>query len=83
MIRKQDHLLITGLGIEFCVIMCLGFFGGYFLDEKWGSSPVYTLLGSASGFALGLYILITTAKSLAKKVDVSPKDNISKRIEKQ
>ena len=65
--RKEDHLIITGLGTEFCIIMCVGTFAGYFLDKKFETSPLFILLGVAGGFALGLYVLISTALSISKK----------------
>lgn len=67
--RKEDHLIITGLGLEFCLIMCVGFFAGYFLDKKWDTLPYFTLLGAFCGFSLGLYILINTALKVSKKLE--------------
>ena len=69
MIRKEDHLIITGLGLEFCLIMCIGFFAGYFLDKKWDTLPYFSLVGAFCGFSLGLYILINTALKLSKKLE--------------
>jgi len=74
MIRKEDHLIITGLGTEFCIIMCAGTFAGYFLDKKFETSPLFILLGVAGGFALGLYVLIHTALSLSKKWEKQNKE---------
>ena len=73
MIRKEDHLIITGLGIEFALIMCAGFFAGYFADKKWDTLPYFTLVGAACGFALGLYVLINTAFKITKKSE-APKE---------
>ncbi len=67
MIEKKDHILIAGLGLEFALIMCIGFFSGYYLDKKFSSMPVYTILGSALAFALGLYIIVKSAKSAVNK----------------
>lgn len=65
--RKEDHLIITGLGTEFCIIMCVCTFAGYFLDKKFETSPLFILLGVAGGFALALYVLIKTALNISKK----------------
>ena len=73
--RKEDHLLITGLGIEFCLIMCAGFFAGYFADKKLESSPLFTLIGAGLGFALALYVLINTALKVSKKWETQKKEN--------
>ncbi len=67
MITKQDHLVIAGLGIQFAVIMCMGTFGGYYLDKKIGSLPFLTLGGSALAFALAIYIVIRSAKTYVNK----------------
>ena len=72
--RKEDHLLVTGLGIEFCLIMCVGFFAGYFADKKLDSSPLFTLIGTGLFFALALYVLINTALKISKKWE-KPQDN--------
>lgn len=67
MISRQDHLLIAGLGIQFAVIMCIGSFGGYYLDKKLGTLPVFILTGSALAFALALYIMVRSAKAYVDK----------------
>lgn len=67
MISKQDHLLIAGLGIQFAVIMCIGSFGGYYLDKKLGTLPLFILAGSALAFALALYIMVRSAKAYVDK----------------
>ena len=72
--RKQDHLLITGLGTEFCIIMLIGTFVGYFIDKKLETSPFFILIGVAGGFALGLYVLINTALNISKKWEKKNKE---------
>ena len=72
--RKEDHLIITGLGTEFCLIMCVGFFAGYFADKKLETSPYFTLIGAACGFALALYVLIKTALKVSKKWEAPQKE---------
>lgn len=74
MVRKEDHLIITGLGLEFCLIMCAGFFAGYFADKKLESSPLFTLIGAGLGFALALYVLINTALKISKKWEQPPQE---------
>ncbi len=67
MIQKGDHLIIAGLGLEFATVMCLGFFGGYFLDKKYHTAPVFTLALSAAAFALGIYLVVKAAKQAVNK----------------
>jgi F0F1-type ATP synthase assembly protein I len=58
---KGDHLLVVGLGIELAVIMCAGFFAGYFLDVKFNAVPLFTLILSALAFVLGIYVVVKSA----------------------
>ena len=67
MIKKEDHILIAGLGIQFAVIMCIGAFGGYYLDKKFGTMPIFILAGSALAFALAIYIMVRSAKAYVYK----------------
>ncbi|MBR4508221.1 MAG: AtpZ/AtpI family protein [Elusimicrobiaceae bacterium] len=60
-ISKKDFALISTLGIEFALIMCLGTFGGYYLDKKLSTYPWFLLLGALLGFAFALYVLIMHA----------------------
>ena len=64
---KQDHLAITTLGMEFAVseILCTG--AGYWLDKKWGTFPWCMVAGAAAGFALGLYQIVRTARTMTQK----------------
>ena len=67
MIKKEDHILIAGLGIQFAVIMCIGAFGGYYLDKKFGTMPIFILGGSVAAFALAIYIMVRSVKAYVYK----------------
>ena len=67
MIRKEDHIIIAGVGIQFAVIMCIGAFGGYYLDKKFDTIPVFILTGSVAAFALAIYIMVRSAKAYVYK----------------
>lgn len=66
-ISKKDFALISTLGIEFALIMCLGTFGGYYLDKKLSTYPWFLLVGAALGFALALSVLVMHAKAATLK----------------
>ena len=66
-ISKKDFALTTALGMEFALIMCLGTFGGYYLDKKINTFPLCLLVGAALAFALALYALIKHAKTATDK----------------
>ena len=76
--RKGDHLIAIGLGIEFCLIVCIGFFAGYSFDRKWDTLPYFTLIGAFCGFVLGFYALVFTALKISEKVKVPKKKNKKK-----
>lgn len=61
-IEKKDFILISTLGIEFALVMCLGTFGGYYLDKKLSTFPWFLLVGAGLAFALALYVLVMHAK---------------------
>ena len=67
MIKKEDHILIAGLGIQFAVIMCIVAFVGYYLDKKFGTMPIFILGGSVAAFALAIYIMVRAAKAYVYK----------------
>jgi hypothetical protein len=48
---------ITSLGLEFS----LPALGGYFVDRRWDTAPVATLVGATLGFAAGIYHLVRLA----------------------
>ena len=66
-ISKKDFALTTALGMEFALIMCLGTFGGYYLDKKINTFPIFLLVGAALAFAFALYVLIKHAAIATKK----------------
>ncbi|MCQ2410587.1 MAG: AtpZ/AtpI family protein [Elusimicrobiaceae bacterium] len=64
---KQDHAAITTLGLEFALAEILGGALGWWLDNKWGTSPWCFLAGVAGGFALGMYMIIRGAQELERQ----------------
>ena len=65
-ISKNDFALSTALGIEFALIMCLGAFGGFWLDKKLNTFPWFLLVGSMVSFGFALFVLITHAKAATR-----------------
>lgn len=61
-ISSKDFALSTALGVEFATIMCLGTFGGFWVDKKLNTFPWFLLAGAIAGFILALFILIKHAK---------------------
>jgi F0F1-type ATP synthase assembly protein I len=46
------------IGLELAAGVGLGFWAGYSLDAKLGSSPWLMLAGSAAGMAAGFYLIL-------------------------
>ncbi len=46
------------LGFQFVISIFIFLFGGYYLDSKLTTNPLFLFLGLFIGFALGLYRLI-------------------------
>jgi F0F1-type ATP synthase assembly protein I len=53
---------MSGIGLEFVLSVAAFSALGWWLDKKFGTSPVWTLAGVALGFTLGLYRLVKFAK---------------------
>jgi hypothetical protein len=63
-IGGASHL--AGIGIQFAVAILLGLYGGQWLDRRWGTKPVFLLIGVMLGFAAGFVTLYRAAKRSAK-----------------
>lgn len=72
-ISKKDFALSTALGIEFALIMCLGTFGGWWLDKKLNTFPWLILISSMLAFAFAIFVLLKHAKAVSRE-----KNNINK-----
>lgn len=57
----------THLGLTFAVVVLLGFFGGYWLDGKVGTTPLFAIIGAFAGAAGGFINLIRTLNRLQRE----------------
>lgn len=64
---KKDHVAITSLGTEFAVAEILGAGIGFWLDNRWNTTPWFLILGVVAGFGLGFYIILRAAKEMEKQ----------------
>ena len=65
MLKKGDHFIIAGLGVQFTLVMCLGFFGGRWLDKRFGTAPWLLAISCLAAFALAVYLLVKSAQMAA------------------
>jgi ATP synthase protein I len=48
---------LAGGGLEFAAAICVGVFGGQWLDSRFGTSPWLTIVGTFAGAGGGFYRL--------------------------
>jgi hypothetical protein len=67
--RGPIHALASlgGLGLLFGLYTALGTLIGYYLDEKWGTSPWLLISGMLLGIGAGFFEVITLAKRVARE----------------
>lgn len=62
----KNGIKYASLGIEFAsMILGLGFVG-YYIDKKFGSSPLFLIVGIFFGFISGIYRLYRISKLISK-----------------
>ena len=63
--REQMKLIgrFGAIGIEMVVATCIGFFGGRWLDEQFGTRPWITYIGLFFGIAAGFRGLVRIART--------------------
>ncbi|HAF94549.1 MAG: hypothetical protein A2X34_09875 [Elusimicrobia bacterium GWC2_51_8] len=54
----QNYWKYAQIGLELAVSVLLGFWAGYWLDGKMGTSPWLMLGGAAGGMAAGFYLVM-------------------------
>ncbi len=57
------YLRFMHLGTQMTILILAGVFGGIWLDGKWGTDPVATVVGSLAGIGLGLAVVIRDTRS--------------------
>ena len=56
-----------GLGFVLGLSVLLGAFAGRYLDQRWGTGPWITLVGTLLGTAVGFYEVVSVLKQLEGK----------------
>ncbi|WP_066756367.1 AtpZ/AtpI family protein [Crocinitomix algicola] len=64
---KNNYVKFSAVGIQMAVVIIAGAFGGNALDEKYQTEkPVWTIVFSLLGVAIGLYLVIKEVINLNK-----------------
>jgi F0F1-type ATP synthase assembly protein I len=56
--QTKNYLRYSHLGLQFFIVFAGCFYGGYYLDKQWATSPWLTLSGFVVGFAASLWFLV-------------------------
>ena len=64
--EDQNWGRYAGIGLEICAGVLLGVLVGYWLDSRYGWTPIGTLIGSLLGIAGGMYLVIRQAMRMNK-----------------
>ena len=59
----SDAFRYAGLGLTFAVTVGLFALGGFFLDGRLGTSPLFLIVAVFTGFGLGLYSMVSKLPS--------------------
>ncbi len=70
--KRVDLWQYTTLGMEFVVMFGLFVAGGYWLDARMKTMPLWTLIGAGVGFVGGLYRLVRSARELDRRSQQKP-----------
>ncbi len=64
--RKSKNAIFaySTIGMQLALFLILFTYGGYRLDVKFGTSPVFVLLGAVLGLAGGMYNLLKGLKEI-------------------
>lgn len=58
---SRGYLRYVTLGTQLAVTIVLGVLGGIWLDGRWGTSPIFSVVGSVLGIGLGMGVVIREA----------------------
>ncbi|NLE30027.1 MAG: AtpZ/AtpI family protein [Phycisphaerae bacterium] len=62
----EKYLKYSGLGFELAGAVAIFCLIGYFVDQRWGTSPIGLITGAIIGIVGGMYLLIKEAYGMNK-----------------
>lgn len=77
--KNNDFFKYSGLGMEFGITVLMFVFLGVYLDRKFNTIPLFTLLLSLVGFSSAVYLMYKTLGRMQK----SDQENIKKIFDKK
>ncbi len=64
---SQTAFLYVTIGLQLAITVTAFVFGGYYLDNRFKSSPLYVTIGAVLGMILGFYHLIKQLKDIEER----------------
>lgn len=65
--NNNKFFRMANSGVQMAILIGGGAYGGKYLDEKYGNSkPIYTIILSLLGVAIGLYLVIKEVINISK-----------------
>ena len=68
-------LAYSTIGIQLAVTLLLFLFLGHWLDERYGSSPWFVLIGTVLGMGVGFYNLMKSLSELDRMLKTGSEDD--------
>ena len=67
--RNTSQVVATHItiGLQLAITILLFVYAGYYLDERYSKTPVFTTLGAFAGMALGFYSFMREIQQEEKK----------------
>ena len=70
----------THLGLTLVMVVLGGFFGGYWIDNKINTMPLFAIIGAFTGASAGIFSLIRTLNRMRDEME-SKETNFNSRDE--
>jgi len=74
--RNTSQVVVTHItiGLQLAITILLFVFAGYYLDQRYSKSPIFTALGAFAGMIFGFYSFMKEIQQEEKKQKAERKD---------
>jgi ATP synthase protein I len=73
MMRSAGHA--GAIGIEIALAVCVGYFGGQYLDERFHSTPVFKWIGFAAGVGAAIKALVRVTRQYKRALETDASED--------
>jgi F0F1-type ATP synthase assembly protein I len=80
--KKSSHPVFGNItiGLQLAITILIFVYAGYWLDSRYGKSPLFLALGALLGMIIGFYNLIKTVESENRRMREDENKDDEKRI---